>query len=102
MLGKMAPYQVRMLTLTSTETGAVTATSNAYRAGSGAVNAYWTEDRPTDIDRLAACGLPTVPTGLAVLPARGPVAPPPVHAAADRASRTPGAIPARPRLMRPP
>ena len=37
MLGKTAPYQVCMLTATSVEAGAVTLTSNAYRAGSGAV-----------------------------------------------------------------
>ena len=65
MLGKMAPYHVRMLTLTSTEAGAVTVTSNAYRAGSGAVILYCAEDRPADIARLAACGLPMTLAGLA-------------------------------------
>lgn len=58
MLGKTAPYQVRMLTATSTEAGAETLTSNAYRAGSGAVITYWAEERPPDMARFAACGLP--------------------------------------------
>src|ERR1700685_125588 len=102
MLGRMAPYQVRMLTPTSTETGAVTVTSNGYRAGSGAVIPYWTEDRPTDIDRLAACGCSTTPAGLAVLPTGCPVAPLLVHAAAESANSTPTASPGRPRLMPPP
>src|SRR5579862_7429226 len=102
MLGRMAPYQVRMLTPTSTETGAVTATSNAYRAGSGAVIPYWAEDRPADMVRFAACGFPMTPTGLAVVPAGCPAAPPPVHAAADTASTPPTAMHARPRLTPPP
>jgi hypothetical protein len=58
MLGKTAPYQVRMLTATAMEAGAVTLTSNPYRAGSGAMITYWAEERPFDIDRFAACGLP--------------------------------------------
>jgi hypothetical protein len=58
MLGKTAPYQVCMLTATSMEAGAVTLTSKLYRAGSGAVITYWSEDRPLDIARFAACGLP--------------------------------------------
>lgn len=37
MLGRTAPYQVYMLTVTSMEAGAATLTSNGYRAGSGAV-----------------------------------------------------------------
>jgi hypothetical protein len=36
----------------------VTLTSNPYRAGSGAVITYWVEERPPDIARFAACGLP--------------------------------------------
>ena len=58
MLWKTAPYQVCMLTATSMEAGAVTLTSKLYRAGSGAVITYWPEDRPLDIARFAACGLP--------------------------------------------
>lgn len=58
MLGKAAPYQVCMLTATSMEAGAETLTSNPYRAGSGAVITYWAEERPLDIARFAACGLP--------------------------------------------
>lgn len=58
MLGKIAPYQVRMLTATSMEAGAVTLTSNPYREGSGAVITYWAEERPLDMARFAACGLP--------------------------------------------
>ena len=58
MLGKTAPYQVCMLTATSMEAGAVTLTSNPYRAGSGAVITYRAEERPLDMARFAACGLP--------------------------------------------
>jgi hypothetical protein len=58
MLGKTAPYQVCMLTATSMEAGAVTLISNGYRAGSGAMITYWAEERPLDIARFAACGLP--------------------------------------------
>jgi|SRR5580693_2542444 hypothetical protein len=58
MLGKIAPYQVCMLTATSMDAGAVTLTSNPYRAGSGAVITYWAEERPLDMARFAACGLP--------------------------------------------
>jgi hypothetical protein len=58
MLGKTAPYQVCMLTATSMEAGASTLTSNPYRAGSGAVITYWAEERPLDMARFAACGLP--------------------------------------------
>ena len=58
MLGKTAPYQVCMLTATSMEAGAATLTSKLYRAGSGAVITYWAEERPPDIARFAACGLP--------------------------------------------
>jgi hypothetical protein len=47
-----------MLTATSTEAGAETVTSKAYRAGSGAVITYWAEERPLDMARFAACGLP--------------------------------------------
>ncbi len=47
-----------MLTATSMEAGAVTLTSNGYRAGSGAVITYWAEARPLDMARFAACGLP--------------------------------------------
>jgi hypothetical protein len=47
-----------MLTATSTEAGAETLTSKAYRAGSGAVITYWAEERPLDMARFAACGLP--------------------------------------------
>jgi len=42
-----------MLTPTSTAAGAVTATSNSYRAGSGAVIWYCAEDRPADMAKLA-------------------------------------------------
>jgi hypothetical protein len=58
MLGRSAPYQVCMRTATSMEAGAVTLTSNPYRAGSGAVIMYWAEERPLDSARSAACGLP--------------------------------------------
>jgi hypothetical protein len=58
MLGKTAPYQVFMLTATSMEAGAATLTLKLYRAGSGAVITYWAEERPPDIARFAACGLP--------------------------------------------
>ena len=58
MLGRTAPYQVCMLTATSMEAGAVTLTSKLYRAGSGAVITYWAEERPVDMARFAACGLP--------------------------------------------
>ena len=58
MLGKTAPYQVCMLTATSMEAGAATVTSKLYRAGSGAVITYWAEERPLDMARFAACGLP--------------------------------------------
>jgi len=40
------------------EAGAATVTSKLYRAGSGAVITYWAEERPPDIARFAACGLP--------------------------------------------
>lgn len=56
MLGKIAPYQVCMLTVTPMEAGAVTLTSNPYRAGSGAVITYWAEERPLAMARVAACG----------------------------------------------
>ncbi len=58
MLGKTAPYQVCMLTATSTDAGAVTPTSKPYRAGSGAVITYWAEERPLARARFAACGRP--------------------------------------------
>jgi hypothetical protein len=64
MLGRTAPYHVRILRLTSTEAGAVTVILNSYRAGSGAVILYCAEDRPADIARLAACGLPMTLAGL--------------------------------------
>ena len=37
MLGNIAPYQVRMLTPTLADAGAITVTSNPYCAGDGAV-----------------------------------------------------------------
>jgi hypothetical protein len=58
MLGKTAPYQVRILTATSVDAPAVTLTSNAYLAGLGAVITYWAEARPLAIIRFATCGLP--------------------------------------------
>lgn len=105
MLGKTAPYHVRILTLTSTETGAVTVTLNPYRAGSGAVILYCAEDRPADIARLAACGLPMTLAELALfflgLAELCSFARPPVHAAADRANMTAATMQARSRLMPP-
>ena len=99
MLGKTAPYQVCMLTATSMEAGAVTLTSNPYRAGSGAVITYRAEERPLDIARFAACGRPMT----LVIPACSrsclPVPLLPVQAALAIASKLHMAKKARLRLM---
>jgi len=58
MLGKIAPYQVRMLTPTSADAGAMMVTSNPYCAGDGAVIWYCADERPAGSTKLAACGRP--------------------------------------------
>ena len=98
MLGKAAPYQVCMLTATSMEAGAETLTSNPYRAGSGAVITYWAEERPLDIARFAACGLPMTRVALACSRSCLPVLLLPVQAALAIASKLHMAKQARLRL----
>ncbi|HEV2931697.1 MAG TPA: hypothetical protein VGY96_01040 [Streptosporangiaceae bacterium] len=51
-----APYQVLMVTETSTDAGAATVTVNAYCAGDGAVIWYRAEERPAASAKLDACG----------------------------------------------
>jgi hypothetical protein len=98
MLGRTAPYQVCMLTATSMEAGAVRLTSNPYRAGSGAVITYWAEERPLDIARFAACGLPVTLVVPACSRSRLLVLLLPVHAALAIASKLHMAKQARLRL----
>jgi hypothetical protein len=83
MLGKTAPYQVRILTATSADARAVTRTSNAYLAGLGAVITYRAEARPLAITSFAACGLPMTLAVRACSSLWWPVMLPPVQPASD-------------------
>lgn len=104
MLGNIAPYQVRILTAMSADAGAVTAASNPYCAGDGAVIRYCADERPVGSSKLAACGRTAtaeLPAGLVLeLGAPRLLAPPPVHPAAS-ASRLQLAAAANPLLVPP-